>query len=58
MQNGATLPELQALLGHASLAMTMRCAYLAPEHLWAVVSRLDDVLALQSAASSRSVPAG
>lgn len=45
MQNGATLPELQALLGHASLAMTMRYAHLAPEHLRAAVSRLDDVLA-------------
>lgn len=46
MQNGATLPELQALLGHAFLAMTMRYAHLAPEHLRAAVSRLDDVLAL------------
>ena len=30
---GVTLKELQELLGHASLAMTMRYAHLAPEHL-------------------------
>jgi len=28
---GVTLKELQELLGHASLAMTMRYAHLAPE---------------------------
>jgi integrase len=44
MQRGATLPELQALLGHKTLAMTMRYAHLAPEHLRSAVSRLDDAL--------------
>ena len=38
---GVTLKELQELLGHSSLAMTMRYAHLAPEHLRAAVSRLD-----------------
>jgi hypothetical protein len=36
-----TLKELQELLGHASLAMTMRYAHLAPEHLGTAVSRLE-----------------
>ena len=44
MQEGATLPELQKLLGHATLAMTMRYAHLAPKHLRAAVSRLNGVL--------------
>ena len=46
MQKGASLPELQALLGHQTLAMTIRYAHLAPEHLRAAVSRLDNVLSL------------
>jgi len=46
MQKGASLPELQALLGHQTLAMTMRYAHLAPEHLRAAVSRLDNVLSV------------
>jgi integrase len=44
MQAGASLPELQQLLGHASLAMTMRYAHLSPKHLRSAISRLDDVL--------------
>jgi hypothetical protein len=32
------------LLGHSTLAMVMRYAHLAPEHLRAAVSRLDGVL--------------
>ncbi len=46
MQNGATLPELQKLLGHATLAMTMRYAHLSPDHLRTAVSHLDNVLAI------------
>ena len=41
VMRGVTLKELQELLGHSSLAMTMRYAHLAPEHLRAAVSRLD-----------------
>jgi integrase len=44
IQRGATLPELEDLLGHRSLTMVMRYAHLAPEHLRAAVSRLDDVM--------------
>jgi|SRR6266566_4243738 len=44
IQRGATLPELKDLLGHSSLAMVMRYAHLAPEHLRAAVSRVDDVM--------------
>jgi hypothetical protein len=44
VQRGVTLPELKDLLGHATLAMVMRFAHLAPEHLRAAVSRPDDVL--------------
>jgi integrase len=36
---------LKDLLGHATLAMVMRYAHHAPEHLRSAVSRLDDVLA-------------
>jgi integrase len=41
MMRGVSLKELQELLGHSSLAMTMRYAHLAPEHLRAAVSRLE-----------------
>jgi integrase len=44
VQKGATLPEVKDLLGHSTLAMVMRYAHLAPEHLRAAVSRLDGVL--------------
>ena len=37
---GVSLEELQELLGHSTLAMTMRYAHLAPEHLRSAVSRL------------------
>jgi hypothetical protein len=46
MQNGATLPELQKLLWHATLTMTMRYAHLSPDHLRTAISRLDNVLAV------------
>jgi len=44
---GATLPELKDLLGHSSLAMTMRYAHLSPEHLRSAVARLETVLTPQ-----------
>ena len=46
---GVTLKELQELLGHASLAMTMRYAHLAPEHLRTAVSRLEGLTNSQRA---------
>ena len=33
MMNGGNILTLQRILGHGSLTMTMRYAYLAPEHL-------------------------
>lgn len=45
VQRGATLPELQDLLGHASFAMVRRYIHLAPENLRTAVARLEDVLA-------------
>ena len=41
IMRGVTLKELQEVLGHSSLAMTMRYAHLAPEHLRTAVSRLE-----------------
>jgi hypothetical protein len=49
---GVTLKELQELLGHASLAMTMRYAHLAPEHLCTAVSRLEGLASSQPASVS------
>jgi len=44
VQRGATLQEVKDLLGHSSLAMTLRYAHLAPEHLRTAVSRLDGIV--------------
>jgi integrase len=41
VMRGVSLKELQELLGHSSLAMTMRYAHLAPEHLRSAVTRLE-----------------
>jgi site-specific recombinase XerD len=41
VMRGVTLKELRELLGHSTLAMTMRCAHLAPEHLRTAVARLE-----------------
>ena len=43
VQRGAAVQEVKELLGHASLAMTMRYAHLSPEHLRRAGARLDDV---------------
>jgi integrase len=45
---GATLQEVKDLLGHASLAMTLRYGHLAPEHLRTAVARLDAKLPAKS----------
>ena len=49
VMRGVSLKELQELLGHASLAMTMRYAHLAPERLRSAVSRLEGL-------ATRAVP--
>jgi len=41
VMRGVSLKELQDLLGHSSLAMTMRYAHLAPERLRSAVTRLE-----------------
>jgi integrase len=41
MMKGASLKELQELLGHASITMTLRYAHLSPERLRSAVGRLD-----------------
>jgi integrase len=41
MMRGASLRELQELLGHATLQMTMRYAHFSPDRLRSAVSRLD-----------------
>jgi integrase len=51
IQRGASLPEVKDLLGHHSLAMVMRYAHLAPEHLRSAVARLDTVLTAEPAGS-------
>jgi integrase len=58
IQRGASLPELQDLLGHSSHAMVRRYSpplqsplHLAPENLRTAVSRLDDVLKSAPSAS-------
>ena len=49
VQRGATLQEVKDLLGHKTLAMTLRYAHLAPERLRAAVATLDGVLPPQDA---------
>ena len=44
IQRGASLQEVKDLLGHHSLAMTLRYGHLAPEHLRTAVARLDAAL--------------
>jgi len=56
VMQGVTVKELQELLGHASLTMTMRYAHLAPEHLRTAVSRLEGLTSSQPASASAQEP--
>ncbi len=47
VMRGVSLKELQELLGHATLAMTMRYAHLAPERLRSAVTRLEGLTGAQ-----------
>ena len=53
VQRGASLQEVKDLLGHKSLAMTLRYGHLAPEHLRNAVARLDAALPIASLNGAR-----
>ena len=50
IQRGASLQEVKDLLGHHSLAMTLRYGHLGPEHLRTAVARLDAALPIKASA--------
>jgi integrase len=52
VQRGASLQEVKDLLGHHSLAMTLRYGHLAPEHLRSAVARLDTTLPASDSAQA------
>ena len=52
VQRGASLQEVNDLLGHHSLAMTLRYGHLAPEHLRSAVARLDATLPASDSAQA------
>jgi integrase len=52
VMRGVSLKELQELLGHSSLAMTMRYAHLAPERLRSAVTRLEGLTSSQPTTES------
>ena len=47
MMRGGSLPALQRVLGHASLAMTMRYAHLSPEHLRGEMAKTERAVVLE-----------
>ena len=53
VQRGASLQDVKDLLGHHSLAMTLRYGHLAPEHLRTAVSRLDAALPVSTEISAQ-----
>jgi integrase len=54
VQRGASLQEVKDLLGHHSLAMTLRYGHLAPEHLRTAVARLDATLPVPAKLSAQA----
>jgi hypothetical protein len=53
MMRGGSLPALQKILGHASLAMTMRYAHLSPEHLRGEMAKTEQSVAVEPDAGTR-----
>ena len=45
---GASLKEVQEILGHSDFKMTLRYAHLSPAHLRSAVDRLDGLAAFTS----------
>jgi integrase len=52
VMRGGALPALQQILGHATLAMTMRYAHLSPGHLRAEISKTERVATFGAASNS------
>jgi len=57
MQRGRTLLEVKDALRHQTVAMTVRYAHLAPDHLRAAVAVLDDFLPTSNPTESASISA-
>ena len=57
LEAGYEIRTIQELLGHASLAMTMRYAHLAPEHLRTAVGRLEGLTSSEPAKVSAQASA-
>jgi integrase len=55
IQNGGNILTLQKILGHSSLAMTMRYAHLAPDHLQDAI-RFGPVLLVVTAVTKEACP--
>ena len=54
---GASLKDVQEILGHADLRMTNRYAHLSPAHLRGAVERLEGLTASAQRADSRAASA-
>src|SRR5262249_46614117 len=44
VQSGRSIPEVQEILGHKTMAMTQRYAHLGPKHLRTAITALDGIL--------------